>query len=58
MVADDNDDAAETLRLLMKSLGSGMDGYELARRMRAESWAKEALLVAPPDVLRTVLDSC
>jgi hypothetical protein len=45
VVADDNDDAAETLRLLMKSLGSGMDGYELARRMRAESWAKEALLV-------------
>jgi hypothetical protein len=34
-----------------------MDGYELARRMRAESWAKEALLVAPTDALRTVLDS-
>jgi hypothetical protein len=45
VVADDNDDAAETLRLLMKSLGSGMYAYELARRMRAESWAKEALLV-------------
>jgi len=24
----------------------GMDGYELARRIRAESWGKEALLVA------------
>jgi CheY-like chemotaxis protein len=24
----------------------GMDGYQLARRMRAESWGKEALLVA------------
>ena len=24
----------------------GMDGYELARRMRAEAWGKEALLVA------------
>jgi len=24
----------------------GMDGYELARRMRAESWGKEALLIA------------
>jgi two-component system CheB/CheR fusion protein len=77
LIVDDNDDAAETLRLLMKSLGSGevrtasngpdaleagaqllpsvvlldlgmpgMDGYELARRMRAESWGKEALLVA------------
>ena len=77
LIVDDNDDAAETLRLLMKSLGScevrtasngpdaleagarlepdvvlldlgmtGMDGYELARRMRAESWGKRALLVA------------
>jgi two-component system, chemotaxis family, CheB/CheR fusion protein len=77
LIVDDNDDAAETLCLLMKSLGSGevrtasngpdalaaaaqlrpsvvlldlgmpgMDGYELARRIRAESWGKEALLVA------------
>ena len=23
-----------------------MDGYEIARRMRAESWGKEAMLVA------------
>ena len=77
LIVDDNEDAAETLRLLMKSIGGGdvrtagngpdallaaaelqpdlvlldlgmpgMDGYELARRMRAESWGKEALLVA------------
>jgi two-component system, chemotaxis family, CheB/CheR fusion protein len=77
LIVDDNEDAAETLRLLIKSIGSGdvrtasngpdalvaaaelqpdvvlldlgmpgMDGYELARRMRAESWGKEALLVA------------
>jgi len=77
LIVDDNTDAAETLRLLMKSLGGGevctasngpdalkaaatlhpdvvlldlgmpgMDGYELARRMRAESWGKRALLVA------------
>jgi CheY-like chemotaxis protein len=77
LIVDDNADAAETLRLLMKSLGGGevrtasngadaleaaatlhpdvvlldlsmpgMDGYELARRMRAESWGKRAFLVA------------
>jgi two-component system, chemotaxis family, CheB/CheR fusion protein len=77
LIVDDNEDAAETLRLLMKSLGGGdvrtasngpealataakllpdlvlldlgmpgMDGYELARRMRAEPWGKGALLVA------------
>ncbi len=77
LIVDDNEDAAETLRLLIKSIGGGdvrtasngpdalaaaaslrpdvvlldlgmpgMDGYELARRMRAESWGKEALLVA------------
>jgi CheY-like chemotaxis protein len=77
LIVDDNEDAAETLRLLMKSIGGGdvhtasngpdalataaklhpdvvlldlsmpgMDGYELARRMRAEIWGKEALLVA------------
>src|SRR5262249_2551659 len=77
LIVDDNTDAAETLRLLMKTLGGGevhtasngpdalkaaatlhpdvvlldlgmpgMDGYELARRMRAESWGKRALLVA------------
>jgi CheY-like chemotaxis protein len=77
LIVDDNTDAAETLRLLMKSLGGGevrtasngrdaleaaatlhpdvvlldlgmpgMDGYELARRMRAESWGKAALLIA------------
>ena len=77
LIVDDNTDAAETLRLLMQSLGGGevrtasngpdaleagaklhpdlvlldlgmpgMDGYELARRMRAESWGKRALLVA------------
>ncbi|MBV8342942.1 MAG: response regulator, partial [Gammaproteobacteria bacterium] len=77
LIVDDNDDAAETLRLLMKSLCSGevytasngpmaleaaaklkpdvvlldlgmpgMDGYELARRMRAEPWGKDALLIA------------
>jgi CheY-like chemotaxis protein len=77
LIVDDNTDAAETLRLLMESLGGGevrtasngadaleaaatlhpdvvlldlsmpgMDGYELARRMRAESWGKRAFLVA------------
>jgi CheY-like chemotaxis protein len=77
LIVDDNADAAETLSLLMKSLGGsevrtasngpdaleaaatlhpdvvlldlsmpGMDGYELARRMRAEAWGKRALLVA------------
>ncbi len=77
LIVDDNADAAETLCLLMKSLGTeevrtasngpdaleaaaklrpdlvlldlgmpGMDGYELARRMRAEPWGKDALLVA------------
>jgi two-component system CheB/CheR fusion protein len=77
LIVDDNTDAAETLRLLMKSLGGGevrtasngpdaleaaatlhpdvvlldlsmpgMDGYELARRIRAESWGKRAFLVA------------
>lgn len=77
LIVDDNTDAAETLRLLMKSLGGGevrtasngvdaleaaatlqpdvvlldlsmpgMDGYELARRIRAESWGKRVLLVA------------
>jgi two-component system, chemotaxis family, CheB/CheR fusion protein len=77
LIVDDNSDAAETLRLLMTTMGSGevrtasngpealtvgaqlrpdlvlldlgmpgMDGYEVARRMRGESWGKEALLVA------------
>jgi CheY-like chemotaxis protein len=77
LIVDDNTDAAETLRLLLESLGGGevrtasngadalktaatlhpdvvlldlsmpdMDGYELARRMRAESWGKGVLLVA------------
>jgi two-component system, chemotaxis family, CheB/CheR fusion protein len=77
LIVDDNADAAETLRLLMTTMGSGevrtasngvealtvgaqlrpdvvlldlgmpdMDGYEVARRMRGESWGKGALLVA------------
>jgi len=77
LIVDDNEDAAETLCLLIKSLVSGevrtasngpdalaaaaelrpevvlldlgmpgMDGYQLARRMRTLSWGKEALLVA------------
>src|SRR5215472_4292889 len=77
LIVDDNTDAAETLRLLLESLGGGevrtasngadalktaatlhpdvvlldlsmpdMDGYELARRIRAESWGKGVLLVA------------
>jgi len=77
LIVDDNDDAAETLRVLIETLGAkevhtasngpdalaaaaqfrpdvvlldlsmpGMDGYELARRMRAEAWGKDALLVA------------
>ncbi|MBV8910230.1 MAG: response regulator, partial [Gammaproteobacteria bacterium] len=77
LIVDDNADAAETLRLLMTTMGSGevrtasngpealtvgaqlrpglvlldlgmpgMDGYEVARRMRGEAWGKDALLVA------------
>lgn len=77
LIVDDNTDAAETMRLLMQSIGAGdvrtaasgqealeagaqlrpdivlldlsmpgMDGYEVARRMRAEPWGKAALLVA------------
>ncbi|MBV8217319.1 MAG: response regulator, partial [Solirubrobacterales bacterium] len=77
LIVDDNADAAETLRMLMKTLGDGevqtalngtdalkvgaelhpdvvlldigmpgMDGYEVARRMRGETWGKDALLVA------------
>lgn len=77
LIVDDNADAAETLRLLMKSMGGkevrtassgpealqaaaqlhpdivlldlsmpGMDGFEVARRMRAEPWGRTALLVA------------
>lgn len=77
LIVDDNIDAAETMRLLMQSLGAGdvrtaasgpeaieagaqlrpdvvlldlsmpgMDGYEVARRMRAEPWGKTALLIA------------
>ena len=77
LIVDDNLDAAETLRLLMKSMGGkdvrtassgpeallaaaqlhpdivlldlsmpGMDGFEVARRMRAEPWGRTALLVA------------
>jgi two-component system CheB/CheR fusion protein len=77
LIVDDNADAAETLGMLMKTLGGGevrtasngpaaletaaqlrpdvvlldlgmpsMDGYELARRMRAESWGKGVLLIA------------
>jgi two-component system, chemotaxis family, CheB/CheR fusion protein len=77
LIVDDNADAAETLRLLMKSMGGnevrtassgpealkaaaqlhpdivlldlsmpGMDGFEVARRMRAEPWGRGALLVA------------
>lgn len=77
LIVDDNVDAAETMRVLMTTLGAGevqtasnghdaldiaarlrpdlvlldlsmpgMDGYELARRMRAQPWGKEALLVA------------
>jgi two-component system, chemotaxis family, CheB/CheR fusion protein len=77
LIVDDNVDAAETMRLLMTTLGSGevrtasngaealavgaqlhpdvvlldlgmpgMDGYEVARRMRNQSWGKDALLVA------------
>jgi CheY-like chemotaxis protein len=53
VLADDNDDAGKTLRLLMKSLGRAMDGYELARRIRADT-----IKPADADTPRTVLDSC
>lgn len=77
LIVDDNTDAAETMRLLVQSIGAGdvrtaasgqealeagtqlrpdivlldlsmpgMDGYEVARRMRAEPWGKAALLIA------------
>jgi signal transduction histidine kinase/CheY-like chemotaxis protein len=77
LIVDDNNDAAETLRELMRALGAGevltasngadalaaaarlrpdivlldlsmpgMDGYELARRIRSEPWGKHVLLVA------------
>jgi two-component system, chemotaxis family, CheB/CheR fusion protein len=77
LIVDDNVDAAESLCLLMKSLGKsdvrtaasgpealqtaeqlhpdivlldlmmpGMDGYEVARRLRREPWGAELLLVA------------
>jgi CheY-like chemotaxis protein len=77
LIVDDNTDAAETLRMLLTTIGGGdvqtassgvealklgaqlrpnvvlldlgmpgMDGYEVARRMRGESWGKDALLVA------------
>lgn len=77
LIVDDNDDAAETLRNLIETLGAGevrtasngpdaleaapgfrpdivlldlsmpgMDGYELARRMRAQPWGQKARLVA------------
>jgi two-component system, chemotaxis family, CheB/CheR fusion protein len=77
LIVDDNAEAAEMLRLLMATIGSGevqtafsgvealrvgaqlrpnvvlldlampgMDGYEVARRMRDESWGRDALLVA------------
>jgi two-component system CheB/CheR fusion protein len=77
LIVDDNTDAAETLCMLVKSLGGnevqtassgaealetarelqpdvvlldlmmpGMDGYEVARRMRQESWGRDAKIVA------------
>jgi two-component system, sensor histidine kinase len=77
LIVDDNVDAAETMRMLMTTLGGGdvqtassgaealqlaerlhpdlvlldlsmpgMDGYEVARRMRGETWGKRAMLVA------------
>jgi two-component system, chemotaxis family, CheB/CheR fusion protein len=77
LIVDDNVDAAETMRMLMTTLGGGevqtassgaealqlaarlhpdlvlldlsmpgMDGYEVARRMRGETWGRRATLVA------------
>jgi two-component system CheB/CheR fusion protein len=77
LIVDDNNDAAETLGMMLGTLGDieiqtasngsqalaaaaefrpdvvlldlrmpGMDGYEVARRLRSEPWGKELLLVA------------
>jgi CheY-like chemotaxis protein/nitrogen-specific signal transduction histidine kinase len=77
LIVDDNNDAAETLCMLVESLGGnqvrtassgeqaletarelrpdvvlldlgmpGMDGYEVARRMRQESWGRDATIIA------------
>ncbi|MBS0418613.1 MAG: response regulator [Proteobacteria bacterium] len=77
LIVDDNTDAAETLRALLKSLGEnqvftvssgeqalesaselhpdivlldlmmpGIDGYEVARRMRRQPWGKDLMIVA------------
>jgi CheY-like chemotaxis protein len=77
LIVDDNTDAAETLCMLMKSLGQRevhtasngsqalatahslhpdivlldlmmpeMDGFEVARRLRREVWAKDLMLIA------------
>ena len=76
LVADDNQDSAETLSLLVQTLGNevrtandgahaleeaesfrpdvvlldigmpGLDGYEVARRIRAQPWGATVVLVA------------
>lgn len=49
LIVDDNPDAASTAAALLRLGGPVMDGYEVARRLRAEAGTAGAALVKPVD---------